>query len=236
MKHIMRPAKPIVPAYIVFLLSASIAYIVLFSALTSTMQTASMYSHLSAAQQLQNEAILQHLRGPFFQESTHEFLTSAENAHMTDVKELFDSFFIMYMIAFGIVIGTIGVFLYNKWWNRLDELLGRTLRAAGWALLAICFLLTAAVLLNFMQVWLIFHAILFPQGNWAFPASSTLITLYPSEFFENIVLKWLFLVTSFGIVAIILSYFLDRMRRHDQFFTQKYEQKVEKEHKHRKQR
>lgn len=230
----MRPVQKIIPTYIISLLSASLVYIVLFSALTSTMQSGSLYEHIAEDNQEKNEQILAFLYGPFYRESTHEFLTPTERSHMTDVKELFDGFFILYMMAFGVVIGIIGVFLYNKWWNRLDELLGRVLRASGWTLLAICFLLTAAALLNFTQFWLIFHAIFFPQGNWAFPATSTLITLYPAEFFEKFVLRWLFLVASFGLIAIILSYFLDRMRRHEQFFTEKYEQKVEKGRKHRK--
>jgi uncharacterized membrane protein len=117
----------------------------------------------------------------------------------------------------------------QRMWPRIDELLGRALQYSGWTILGIMLFLVFAAILNFELLWLIFHAIFFPQGNWMFSNSSTLITLYPGAFFERLVLRWLLAVTSFGIVAVGLSYVLDRMRKHDEIFTQRFEQKAHKE-------
>jgi uncharacterized membrane protein len=38
--------------------------------------------------------------------------------------------------------------------------------------------------LAFDTAFTLFHEIFFPGGNWAFPATSTLIRLYPTDFWE----------------------------------------------------
>ena len=125
------------------------------------------------------------------------------------------------LCAIGIVIGISTIFIYDKKWERFDEMFDRSLRASGWIILLLSFLLGTASLLNFEKAWVLFHVLFFPQGNWAFPASSTLIMLYPAEFFAGFIMKWLFLITLFAIVAIGLSIFMQRMRFADHAFSRR---------------
>jgi integral membrane protein (TIGR01906 family) len=169
--------------------------------------------------QEQDAAIRHYLNGHLFAENKLSFLDPQEFAHMTDVKRLFDIMFILYLVSLGVVIGTVAVFAKARMWERLDELLMRSLRATGWVLLAICFVIGAAAMLNFDKFWILFHYILFPQGNWSFAASSTLIQLYPAEFFQKFVLKFGLLVLSFALAAVFLAYFMDQMRRSEEHFS-----------------
>lgn len=225
---IMRHPKPIVPRTLVLLLATGIIILALYTALISTLNNELFYRHISdPALQEQNTAVLEYLRGPLSGPNNLLFLNSAERNHMTDVKQLFDIAFIIALAAIGIIIGILGVFAGQRWWPLLDELLSRSLRACGWTILAVALFLVLASLLDFDRLWLLFHALFFPQGNWAFPASSTLIMLYPGAFFERFVLRWLLLISSFAIVALLLSYALDHLRRHDAFFTERFERSTQ---------
>jgi integral membrane protein (TIGR01906 family) len=229
----MRRPEPIVPRVLVFLFSASLVYFVLYVALISLLLQQSTYTHITdITQQKQNAAIIDYLRWPFFTPNELSFLSDAEASHMADVKETFNAAFILWLAATGIIAGIVGTFTYHSWWSRIDELFTRSLRASGWTLLAIALFLVLASLLNFERLWLIFHAIFFPQGNWMFSPDSILITLYPSAFFERFVLRWLLSISSFGIVAIVVSYLRQQMRRHDELFTAKFEQKAHKAAQH----
>jgi integral membrane protein (TIGR01906 family) len=143
---------------------------------------------------------------------------------MTDVKRLFDAAYIIDLCAVGIILGIIAVFAINRLWARFDELLGRSLRAAGWTILALCLFLGLATLIDFTKLWILFHAVFFPQGNWAFPYNSILITLYPEGFWESAVIRWAALILSFAVVAIMLSYVMERMRHAEHHFSAIYEQ------------
>jgi integral membrane protein (TIGR01906 family) len=223
-------SKPIVPRPLVVLCSASLTFLILFAALMGVLNSTSTYSHINdPTLQAENRAILVYLNGPLFAENTFDFLTQEERSHMNDVKMLFDIAFILSLIGLGILIGTLVVFTWHKMKANFDELLGRILRASGWTILLICFMLGAMSFLNFDRFWILFHYIFFPQGNWMFATNSKLITLYPAEFFAGFVLRWLLLILTFAIAAIIISYFMQRMRIAEHAFTQRY---LEKQQRH----
>jgi integral membrane protein (TIGR01906 family) len=223
--HMSHP-KPIVPRPLVAVFSICLGLIVLYSAFLTVLHSGSMYSHITdPAMKQQNAAVLSYLNGPLFAANTLTFLSPNEFSHMSDVKHLFDVTFITYLVSLGLIIGTVVIFAWYKIWHRFDELLTRSLRATGWTLLATCFVLGTASMLNFDRFWLLFHAVLFPQGNWMFSMDSTLIQLYPAEFFESFVLRWTLLVVSFAAAAVILSYIMERMRRAEERFTIRFEQR-----------
>jgi integral membrane protein (TIGR01906 family) len=224
----MRP-KSIVPRLLVVLSTISLTFLVLFAAFAMVLNADSTYVHISdPALQQENKAILSYLSGPLFAENQQAFLTTEEQSHMTDVKFLFDVAFILSLVSLGILLGMIVVFTWHKMKSHFDELMSRTLRATGWSILLICFLLGAMSLLNFDRFWILFHVIIFPQGNWMFPLNSVLITLYPAEFFARFIMRWLFLVSLFAIVAILISYFATRMRHAEHAFNERYVHRTRK--------
>ena len=54
---------------------------------------------------------------------------------------------------------------------------------------------------NFWALFDKFHYIFFPQGNWAFPEGSLIITIFPFGFFSDFFFK---LITVSLVIAVIL--------------------------------
>jgi len=158
------------------------------------------------------------------------FLTEDERAHMNDVRDVFDMFRIIAFIVSVIVVAVLLVlvivpFVVVKLQTRKNEkkktvelnnyekfrdALSPLLRTSGAIVLAACVLLALSTLFSFDAFWTWFHIILFPQGNWMFPAGSTLITLFPEAFFENFSRQVLLAAASYGIVALAAGSVLKR--------------------------
>lgn len=212
-----RPVS-VVPIGLVLLAAAALAFAILYAAFLTVLASGASYSHQHGEQVAQNAAIIAYLRGPLFAQESLLFLSQAERAHMADVKALFDWASIIFLVALGALLGVAGTFAAQRMWSHLDELLGRAMIIGGWTILGTVAFLGAAASLSFGNFWLLFHAILFPQGNWMFAADSTLITLYPAEFFVRFVTQVLLRAGAFGAIMLLLGYFLRRMRHaHAQF-------------------
>lgn len=96
--------------------------------------------------------------------------------------------------------------------KELEELIKNIKKGAIISLILIT-ILVLFTSLNFHQSFTIFHEIFFPQGNWAFPANSLIITLFPQDFFISITTKILIstitiIVTLIGALFLIEKYYL----------------------------
>lgn len=213
----MSHPKPIVPRGLVAVFAACIVMVFIYGAILSIMHQGSMYTHLSdPSAQEANARVLAYLDGPLFAlDDTGEmsFFTQDEISHMRDVKRLLDILFTIYLFALGILLGTIGVFGFQRRWDHFDELLSRSMRAAGWTLVGVCLFLGAAAILDFTRLWALLHALLFPMGNWMFPRESAIITLYPGAFFARFAMRFIVMLSIAGIAMLAISHFMLRMRR-----------------------
>lgn len=79
-------------------------------------------------------------------------------------------------------------------------------------------ILTVAVpfslyLIPFNSLFTFFHQIFFPQGNWIFPAGSSLVNLYTSSFFYSFAFTtvWWAFVTGWGLL--ILGFIVGKMKK-----------------------
>jgi uncharacterized membrane protein len=70
----------------------------------------------------------------------------------------------------------------------------------GITTLILLFLFVLGVVMGFDQLFTLFHYIVFPQGNWQFPADSLLIQTFPLAFFRRVSM-------TIGIMALILGSF-----------------------------
>lgn len=172
----------LVPAGIVVLFTTALAYLILYAAFASVFHSPRTYEGLPE----ENDAILAYLAGG----AMPAFLNEAEQDHMRDVRVRLFAAFIIYLLCLGAVIGILGTFLWKRNWLALEDLLGRSLFWSGSVLLGLCFIAGLAFLLSFQKTFVLFHAVLFPQGGWLFPPDSTLIQLYPERFFQSFGLRF----------------------------------------------
>ena len=115
--------------------------------------------------------------------------TNAEISHLDDVYNLVHMAKTLWLLS---LIALVLAFLINR--KHLQNQFILSLRSAA----KLCLILCSCILLFLLFAWnsafITFHQILFPQGNWAFPADSLIITLFPEIFWQTIFAVYLFLV------------------------------------------
>jgi hypothetical protein len=107
------------------------------------------------------------------------FYTAIELAHMSDVLTLFQTTYGTCVVSF-IVLVLLSFPLHRR------NLLWRPLRAAGIAILAIAGLLGVFLLtIGFDTVFTVFHELAFANDLWLLPEESSLIRLFPEQYFAT---------------------------------------------------
>ncbi|MEK6964437.1 MAG: DUF1461 domain-containing protein [Nanoarchaeota archaeon] len=105
-------------------------------------------------------------------------LSAAEKSHLIDVKHLIDYSRILYGL---ILVAALSLIAWDLKKKRLKEL-GEGMEWAGLISMGLL-LLSFLSSFFFSSFFTVFHRIFFPLGNYAFPATSLLIQLYPEGVF-----------------------------------------------------
>src|SRR3989339_1703717 len=101
-----------------------------------------------------------------------QLFTSAEVSHLTDVSRLLWVIKAVWVILSLALISNIGTFRKSLDW--------------GIKLTLILLVATSATVLAAWRYFFVgFHQLFFPQGNWAFPADSYLLEIYPEPFWQR---------------------------------------------------
>ena len=82
---------------------------------------------------------------------------------------------------------------------------GHVLLCAPAVLAAVMLALGAWAALDFNGFFGAFHGLLFPQGNWTFPAQSLLICMLPLDFWVSMAALWLAVTLAACIIAMLLG-------------------------------
>ena len=116
---------------------------------------------------------------------TTDFFTRAEQGHMADVRVVFIAAEIAALVAAAVLFVLVAAIR-----ARGPAALARLVRGAAVAAgIGVAILATAAAL-SFDALFLAFHEVFFPQGNFLFdPATSNLLTLYPDEYWYGVTLR-----------------------------------------------
>jgi len=145
--------------------------------------------------------------------------TLSEGLHLRDVKlivlKLKSTFYF-----FAFLLAACLFFMIALYKGSFARNLPRLLLLSGTFLLGVGLLLALAAL-AFTQSFLIFHHVFFPQGNWQFSAESTLIRLFPEQFFLDAFLGIIFRVGFFALLLLSLGLILRRIRANNKWDNQK---------------
>lgn len=135
--------------------------------------------------------------------------TPDEYAHMTDVRHVFIGFELAAVA--GAVVGVVILARAARGQRDSALLLARGASiSAGLGVAAIA--IAAAV--AFDPLFLLFHEIFFPQGNFLFPPDSNLIAMYPDPYWYGMTLRiGLTFVVAMALIAIAATATLRRARR-----------------------
>ncbi|HSW90297.1 MAG TPA: DUF1461 domain-containing protein [Patescibacteria group bacterium] len=126
------------------------------------------------------------------------FFTANELAHLDDVSKIYKP--LSFVLNFATILswGILLLAVHQK--NNLRV----SLNLASKILAGIVGLGLISVLL-FTNSFVLFHEVLFPAGNWAFPASSYLIAIFPEIFWRLELVVIVLLLSAFSLVYRLLA-------------------------------
>jgi len=155
--------------------------------------------------QILNSNIIEFFNGA---ELNNTFTTSEKN-HLIDVRNLLNIASIIFSICLLAIIIAI---IYNK--NESKHIFKKAFLYSGISALIFNLIIIFFTIFSFDSLFISFHELLFPQGNWTFPTSSLLIQLYPEGFFTEI--GTIIFVTSIvlAIIFIITGIFKTKKQNH----------------------
>lgn len=119
-------------------------------------------------------------------------LTTNEASHIQDVRTL------LCAAAILLIISLIAMILLCRVIPRKQL---ATIILSPFLAISISLFPLLATLKNFDKAFILFHKLLFPQGNYSFPYSSQLIRTYPEQFFATMVI---FIGVFFILFAVII--------------------------------
>ncbi len=121
----------------------------------------------------------------FFKGVSVDFLNKSEIMHIIDVRDVFYKIIVLRDVSLVIFVFGLSFLIVKKQVSNIFKYSGVFL---------LCFLLFCVFCFAFFDdFFIIFHEIVFPNGNWEFPASSELIRLFPKQFWINVFLHFSFL-------------------------------------------
>jgi len=136
-----------------------------------------------------------------------EFLKRNELEHLNDVRVLINRVFLIRDVCLVALVFSFSYFYTSKRTHEFVEII------KDGFLLFIAFIAAIFVfaLLSFDRFLILFHQIFFPRGNWAFPANSMLIALFPKEFWLKQTM--IFLAISFFEFIVFYAFYILNMKK-----------------------
>lgn len=120
-----------------------------------------------------------------------------EQSHFSDVKKILEFGRQLVSVLF---VFTMIYFIIMYFFDRKE--IFKTLRIGGIVSLSFIGLLLLFTVLSFWSTFFLFHAVLFPHGNWMFPFDSTIIVVFSEEFFVHAAFVSFFISLGVGILIL----------------------------------
>lgn len=133
--------------------------------------------------------------------------TDNEVSHMADVKYLL---WYAMIIGVGLLLLTLLMALLLRAWRPGG--FARGVFAGAWATIGLMIGVAVLAIVDWQLFFTEFHNLFFPQGNWAFPADSALIRLYPEQFWIDAGIWVAALLLIFSLVALLVTWPTKRRR------------------------
>ena len=106
-------------------------------------------------------------------------LDGAERSHMVDVRSVLVLVTILFGVALAVLVALVAA-------NRRSAAVWRAIARGSRALVLVGIVVSVAVLFFFDAAFLLFHLVVFPQGNFSFdPRTQRLTQLFPDQFWTE---------------------------------------------------
>lgn len=125
-----------------------------------------------------------------------------ELTHMEDVKEVVTISSTVWYVLGGVSIAILLWFVIMRQWDSICK----AFNAGGWITVGLLSALLVFLAVSFDQLFVYFHRLFFEDGTWTFSQSSTLIRLFPFEFWRDAFLLAIGFALLVGVLFVILTY------------------------------
>lgn len=143
---------------------------------------------------------------PTFATTGQPLFDDNERAHMADVRVVFGGTKVAFVVGLALILGVL------RWTAR--GLRTRSIRDAAMFAGGALAVVASVAAIAFDPLFLLFHEIFFPQGNFLFGPDSNLLRLYPDPYWYGVTLRiGLSFVAAMAVVATAATATLRRARR-----------------------
>lgn len=125
-----------------------------------------------------------------------------ELTHMEDVKEVVTISSTVWYVLGGVSIAILLWFVIMRQWDSIRK----AFNAGGWITVGLLSALLVFLAVSFDQLFVYFHRLFFEDGTWTFSQSSTLIRLFPFEFWRDAFVLVIGFALLVGVLFVILTY------------------------------
>lgn len=125
-----------------------------------------------------------------------------ELTHMEDVKEVVTISSTVWYVLGGVSIAILLWFVIMRQWDSIRK----AFNAGGWITVGLLSALLVFLAVSFDQLFVYFHRLFFEDGTWTFSQSSTLIRLFPFEFWRDAFLLAIGFALLVGVLFVIVTH------------------------------
>ena len=125
-----------------------------------------------------------------------------ELTHMEDVKDVVTISSTVWYVLGGVSIAILLWFVIMRQWDSIRK----AFNAGGWITVGLLSALLVFLAVSFDQLFVYFHRLFFEDGTWTFSQSSTLIRLFPFEFWRDAFVLVIGFALLVGVVFVILTH------------------------------
>lgn len=131
-----------------------------------------------------------------------KMFTPDELSHMVDVKNVVTISSTVWYVLGGVSIAILLWFVIMRQW----ESIRKALNAGGWITIGFLGALLVILAISFDKLFEYFHRLFFQDGTWTFSQSSTLIRLFPFEFWRDAFVLVIGLALLVGVLLVVLTH------------------------------
>ena len=125
-----------------------------------------------------------------------------ELTHMEDVKEVVTISSTVWYVLGGVSIAILLWFVIMRQWDSIRK----AFNAGGWITVGLLSALLVFLAVSFDQLFVYFHRLFFEDGTWTFSQSSTLIRLFPFEFWRDAFALAIGFALLVGVLFVIVTH------------------------------
>lgn len=125
-----------------------------------------------------------------------------ELTHMEDVKEVVTISSTVWYVLGGVSIAILLWFVIMRQWDSIRK----AFNAGGWITVGLLSALLVFLAVSFDQLFVYFHRLFFEDGTWTFSQSSTLIRLFPFEFWRDAFVLVIGFALLVGVLFVIVTH------------------------------